>query len=401
MRKTLSVLATSFLVILIIQQANAHLVAANINENLLVASNVDSASYDNIASSSTEGTEDLEVIFERLYDEGYTLGKEDGYNEKAYENFGEEADSDMSSAEFNWFKIGYTVGYQKGKRQKEAEVQTKQEEEFKSGEDSGYEQGLIDYKNKTIEPNPPSNPSQSEQWNEGYIAGYKKAVQLMDLSISAKDEGYEQGLKQENIDIHSKYINAELTKKAFEEGFKTGEKERITKLKKKYTKQGYEHGYKLQSLTARDDIPDEAKSAFEEGYQKGYNARKSEVIESGFNDAFTYVTYQIPNEYKNQPILQEWHKKGFKSNKDAKSLRNEAHQSGKAAESFKIPKNYENNKAATVVYHKYYQLGKAEREKMIGKMLIAGGILLSAVATGGYMLFRRKKTGDKYKMKSA
>jgi hypothetical protein len=382
MKKTLCVFMISFLVFSIGQQVSAQPMGTS------------TGSADSL--NDTTKTSDTDEVLQRLYDEGYELGKEDGYNEKAFESFDEEACTLLSDAECRWYKMGYSVGYQKGKREKEAEVQAKKEEEFKSGEDSGYEQGLIDYKRKTVESNPPGIVSQSKEWNEGYIAGYKKAVQLMDLSIIAKDEGYEQGLTEKNMTIPSRFIHDDLTKKAFEKGFKAGEKERIEKLKKQYTKQGYE----LQELTLPEGVSEKEKSVMEEGYAQGKEKRKKEVIQEGFNDAFTYTVYQIPEEYRTPPELQEWYKKGFKSNKDARTLRESAYKAGKDGNDVKIPTKYKDHKAAISMAKKYYELGKAEREATIGTWLIAGGVLLSAAVTGGYILIRRKKMINEDKRES-
>jgi hypothetical protein len=387
MKKALCLFMILFLVFSISRQVSAHPTGTSTGS---------AGSLNDTTGSSNEGTADTEEMSKRLYDEGYALGREDGYNEKAYESFDEEACTLLSDAECSWYKAGYSVGYQKGKREKEAEVQAKKEEEFKSGEGSGYEQGLIDYKQKTVESNPSGILSQSKEWNEGYIAGYKKAIQLMDLSIMAKDEGYQQGLKEKNMTIPSRFINDDLTKKAFEEGFKAGEKKRIEKLKKEYVKQGYE----LQDLVLPEGVSEKEKSAIEEGYEQGKEKKMKEVIQEGFNDAFTYTVYQIPKEYKNQPKLQEWHKKGFKSNKDARLLRESSYKAGKDGKNVKIPKKYKDNKSAIIMAKKYYELGKAEREAKIGTWLIGGGVLLSAAVTGGYILFRRKKTINEDKRES-
>lgn len=67
--------------------------------------------------------EDVKAIFDSLYQEGYSLGEEDGYAEKKFEQFDQTTGLDKSSEEFTWFMMGYTVGYKKGQQRKRGRTQ--------------------------------------------------------------------------------------------------------------------------------------------------------------------------------------------------------------------------------------------------------------------------------------
>ena len=393
MKKKLVVLSAVYTIFLGSEQLNIHSAQATTN-----AHSIDDKYTTQSHPPTTENNnQDLKLVFDRLYNEGFTLGQKDGYEEKLYESFNEGILIDKSSEEFRWFEMGYTVGYQKGKRQKEVELQAKQEAERKLGEELGFDQGVKDYKNATIASNPQNYPNQSKDWNKGFVLGYKKSIELMDISIKAKKEGFEQGKTTESINIPYIYANEDITKKAFEEGFESGRKEQTKQLNERYIKQGYEQGYELKTLVIPEDVPEQFKPAFEKGYNKGVNSKKKDVIALGFNDAFIHVGYQTPQEYitSNNTTLKEWHKKGFKSNKDADHLRKQAYQQGwKIGEKISIPTKYEQNKAAVSMYKHYYQLGKAKREETSAKIFIGFGLLLSIGSLVGYMTLRRKKIKD-------
>lgn len=91
-----------------------------------------------------------------------------------------------------------------------------------------------------------TNSSQTEYWDKGYIAGYKKAIKKMQLAVKSKEEGYQHGLTHEEISIPSKYESEDQIKQAYEEGFKKGEDKRIKQLQEAYEKEGYVAGYNLQ-----------------------------------------------------------------------------------------------------------------------------------------------------------
>ncbi|TYR81619.1 hypothetical protein FZC66_07230 [Priestia megaterium] len=391
MKKRLFVLSALVLMFLINEKVYAETPANEQQTDIDHYEDVPSSPDQNSDFDSSSVNKDLEVLYERLYDEGYDLGEGDGYKGRAYDSFNEQISDQMPSEEFKWFKMGYSVGYEKGKRQKEEEEQSEQAADFELGEEAGYAQGVKDYKNAAIQKQLKNNPSQSEHWNKGYTAGYEKAVQLMDLSVVAKSDGYSQGLKEEEMTIPSQYSNEDLTSTAFEQGFKKGEKERIDKLKKKYKKEAYKQGHALRPLTEPDNLGPELQAFFQEQYEKGKQAKKKEIRQTGFDDGFTYTSYVTPKAYKSKE-QKEWYKQGFESNKDANKLRKAAYEAGRHAKDLNLPKKYKDNKAAVAMSNNYYERGKAERDARIGKILIGGGFILSAGALMATFIYRRKRS---------
>ncbi|MEK1833577.1 hypothetical protein AAAC51_45645 [Priestia megaterium] len=192
--------------------------------------------------SSNLSAEDKKMIFDRLYEEGYQLGEADGGSEKPYENFKDSQFLNYTAEESQWFVMGYTVGYEKAKRNKEAETKAIEEQESSAGEQEGYQQGLEDYKHATVAYNPPQTPAKSKDWNKGFSLGYTKAIEIMDLSVKAKKDGHIQGLEGEALNMPDLYSADETTREAYEEGFQIGQQEQIEKLKKNISKRDINKG---------------------------------------------------------------------------------------------------------------------------------------------------------------
>lgn len=343
--------------------------------------------------SSNLSAEDKKMIFDRLYEEGYQLGEKDGGSEKTYENFNDSQFLDHTAEESQWFVMGYTVGYEKAKRNKEDETKAIEEQESSAGEQAGYQQGLEDYKHATVAYNPPQTPAKSKDWNKGFSLGYTKAIEIMDLSVKAKKDGHIQGLEGEALNMPDLYSADEITRKAYEEGFQSGQQEQVEKLKKEYKQEGYKQGYALKDLSVPSDLSSEVATAFEHGYSKGEKQRHKDVRQEGFNAAFTYTTYHSPSAYQTNTRLLESYKEGFQSNKVANQLRKDAYEEGwKLGHTMTIPAKYKHTKPAVAMYKHYYELGQKQQKQTAIEILI--GILLVVVALGIYIKFTRRKVKE-------
>jgi len=332
--------------------------------------------------------QELEIYYEELQNDGFDIGYEDGYNDEKFIDFHDEIYAQLSNAEYSWYEVGYENGYKEGQAKRVAETNKKQEDEYQVGEELGNKQGKLDFENKTVKETAQTDSSQTEHWNDGYGAGYKKTVQLMQLVVQAKEEGYQQGLTHEKISIPSIYGSEEV-KQAFEEGFKIGEDKRIKQLQESYVKEGYEAGYNLRAFTT-SNVPELYKLSFKEGFENGYNAKEDEAYQQGYNIAYKTIKYQTNDQYKEYSNLQKQHKNGFEANNEAVELREEASESGKSGERLTIPDNIESNNDAVVLYNNYYEKGKEERDVRNKQILISGLILVPIGTVGGYYLNRRR-----------
>ncbi|MCP1188489.1 hypothetical protein NKR17_05250 [Priestia flexa] len=340
--------------------------------------------------SSNLSSEDKKMIFDRLYEEGYQLGEEDGSSEKPYENFNGSQSLDYTTEESQWFVMGYTVGYEKAKRTKEDATNAIKEQESNAGEQEGYQQGLEDYKHATVAYHPPKTPAKSKDWNKGFSLGYTKAIEIMDLSIKAKKDGHTQGLEGEALNMPDLYSADEITRKAYEEGFQSGQQEQVEKLKKEYKQEGYKQGYALKDLSVPSDLSSEVATAFEHGYYKGEKQRHKDVRQEGFNAAFTYTTYHSPSAYQTNTRLLETYKEGFQSNKVANQLRKEAYEEGwKLGHTMTIPAKYKHTKPAVAMYKHYYELGQKKQRQTVFEVFIGLLVLISGI--GAYTVFGRKR----------
>lgn len=350
----------------------------------------ESVSVNENSLSSHVSAEDKKMIFDRLYDEGYQLGEADGGSEKPFENFKDSQFLDYTAEESQWFVMGYTVGYEKAKRNKEDETKAIEEQESSAGEQAGYQQGLEDYKHATVAYNPPQTPAKSKYWNKGFSIGYTKAIEVMNLSVKAKKDGHIQGLEGEALNMPELYSADEITRKAYEEGFQGGQQEQVENLKKEYKQEGYKQGYALKALSVPSGLSSEVAAAFEQGYSKGEKQRHKDVRQEGFNAAFTYTTYHSPSAYQTNTRLLESYKEGFQSNKVANQLRKDAYEEGwKLGDKMTLPAKYKHTKPAMAMYKHYYELGQKKQKQTAIEILI--GILLVVVALGIYIKFTRRK----------
>ncbi|MFB8427174.1 hypothetical protein ACFC4S_35120 [Priestia megaterium] len=340
--------------------------------------------------SSNLSAENKKVIFDRLYAEGHQLGEADGASEKPYENFKDSKFLDYTAEESQWFIMGYTVGYEKAKRNKEDETKAIEEQEFSAGEQEGYQQGLEDYKHATVAYTPPQTPAKSKDWNKGFSLGYTKAIEIMDLSIKAKKDGHTQGLEGGALNMPNLYSADEITREAYEEGFQSGQQEQVEKLKKEYKQEGYKQGYALKNLSVPSDLSSEVATAFEQGYSNGEKQRHKDVRQEGFNAAFTYTTYHSPSAYQTNTRLLETYKEGFQSNKVANQLRKEAYEEGwKLSHTMTIPAKYKHTKPAVAMYKHYYELGQKKQRQTVFEVFIGLLVLISGI--GAYTVFGRKR----------
>ena len=344
-------------------------------------------STDNFSSSSSE---ELKSIFNRVYEEAYKLGEEDGYKGKIYESLYANQFSEYTSQEIDWFNTGYIVRYEKGKRKRREEITFLNEQEKTAGEQEGYQQGLEDYKHATVAYNPPQTPAKSKDWNKGFSLGYTKAIEVMDLSIKAKKDGHTQGLEGEALNMPELYSADEITRKAYEEGFQSGQQDLVEKLRKEYKQEGYKQGYALNALSVPSGLSSEVATAFEQGYSKGEKQRHKDVRQEGFNAAFTYTTYHSPSAYQTNTRLLETYKEGFQSNKVANQLRKEAYEEGwKLGDTMTIPAKYRHTKPAVAMYTHYYELGQKKQRQTAFEIFVGLLVLISGV--GAYTVFGRKR----------
>ncbi|WP_053078243.1 hypothetical protein [Priestia aryabhattai] len=364
------------------------------NQNLLTkkevyASSNEEANLNNTTTSLQEETE-VKEIFNRLYDEGYSLGEKDGYEEKKNKSLSSSTFTDKTSKESQWLMLGYTIGYENGVKRKQEKIKLQQEQESSAGEQEGYQQGLDDYKHATVAYNPPQTPAKSKDWNKRFSLGYTKAIEIMDLSVKAKKDAHIQGLEGEALNMPDLYSANEITRKAYEEGFQSGQQEQIEKLKKEYKQEGYKHGYALNALSVPSGLSSEVATAFELGYSKGEKQRHQDVRQEGFNAAFTYTTYHSPSAYQTNTRLLETYKEGFQSNKVANQLRKEAYEEGwKLGDTMTIPAKYRHTKPAVAMYTHYYELGQKKQRQTAFEIFVGLLVLISGV--GAYTVFGRKR----------
>ncbi|PFK96147.1 hypothetical protein COJ01_25330 [Priestia megaterium] len=385
MKKKLAVISTACLLIL----------ASDPIPSYATPDSPDSSSDVLDQSTDVDTTEDVKAIFDSLYQEGYSLGEEDGYAQKKFEQFDQTTGLDKSSEEFTWFMMGYTVGYKKGQQQKEEELKTEQENEMAAGEEEGYQQGVLDYKHATVQSEIDPFPSKSSDWNKGYVQGYKKAISLMDLSVKAKKEGYDQGLENDSMSVPSMYDDEDVTRQAFTEGFETAQAEVLKHQKKQFEKQGYVQGYHDLPLEVPAEAEGELQTAFEQGYEKGQKQKQKDVKADGYDSAFTYQTYRAPKSLQDKPELEKWYKAGFYSNKDVKSLQQKAYKDGwKLGKEVSVPRKYKQNKAAVAMYKKYFEQGQKKQDKTVSHILLGSGIVLTLVALITLWRLRRRKNED-------
>ncbi len=218
------------------------------------------------------------------------------------------------------------------------------------GEKEGAEKAKDDFENEE-EKDPDKHikgksPHYAKAFKKSYAAAWKEKEEQKEYF----DQGYEQGLSQEKMDLK------EVPKKrqgVFEEGFKKGNKERVKKIKKEQYELGKKHGLKKKEINPGNKDRKRYVEAYNDGYKAGI---KKTITKEGKKSANTNYSVKIPKQYKDHKDYSKWYKEGFDSNKKAAEVRKAGFKKGKKFFSTSwVPKKYKEYKG---LYKAAYKQGK-------------------------------------------
>ena len=235
-------------------------------------------------------------------------------------------------------------------RKKAEEERQKAEQEKQLGVKEGAAQAAKDFEENVNDPDQYLNDKSTH-----YVEGFKKSY--TDVWNDKQDEkdyyqkGYDQGLHQEELNADQV---PDHRVDVFKEGFKSGNDERIEKIKKEQYKLGKNHGKKKEEMNPGNTDREEYVKAYNKGYRSGI---KKTITKEGKKFAKTNYSVKVPKEYKNNKDYSKWFKQGFKSNKKAAEVRKAGLKKGKKLFSTsRVPKEY---KKYSKLYKEAYKKGKA------------------------------------------
>lgn len=260
---------------------------------------------------------------------------------------------------FNISKLGkyhYHHGYEAHKHDggvcPELEAEGKEDGKV-DGREAGYS-GLTN-----LEYTYGTNNSNLQVYKTSYIPAYEKSYNEAFRSASKEldlvtDNGYKMGLQGEIKNTND--YEHQLLKTAYETSYEKGYNEYKKQEEKEYEENGRKHGYEGTSKINFENLLDEYKRAYENGYTDGVEKRRTEKIIEGKNAAINNTpineSYQADNK--------EWYEEGFKQGQLLlKEIKTEASNQGKSGKEKSIPENlqpYED------IFNKFYEEGVKERE---------------------------------------
>ncbi|MGK7378340.1 YHYH domain-containing protein [Planococcus sp. 1R117A] len=326
------------------------------------------------------------VYYDNGYKAGYSKGIEMGYQKG--EDSVESTDSNDDYIE-GW-TAGFDIGYTEGLEKKEAEEKAAKDKV--EGAAKGKADGKIAYyAGKAVDAfthEAQSSETYIKAYNEKFISSWETAK----LAEACFEEGYNQGLKQDELVI-SKTCEEESLRSEFEKGHVKGVQERDTKEIEKLTKQGEAAGYEVAELV----VPKEAKkpsyqAAFEKGYEDGKNKRKEEVESEGYDSAFKQVDF-VNEVFTDNEVLSAWYKEGYESNEIAKEIKTNAQTLGEESDEYVIAEEYKVNDDSISLYDSLFTKGqgiKKEREREQRNLMLTVGAI-GAPAAGGLYFWKRKR----------
>jgi hypothetical protein len=269
------------------------------------SSNIDQHEF---RDSDQNGINDLDQDWDELAENIKLLGDNEGYF--AAKNNGEynpiKFFNTYSNAEYSWFKLGYEEGFNRGK--------------------------------------------------------------LEVLEGNAEEDGEKAGFTSDSKTIPNQYQNSAQLKRAFEEGFVTGQMKRWNKVAR-------ETAAFPNPLLLPEGLPKSVKESAQRVYNNRIDVKKKDAFEEGYAFAFQNKELRIPVKYNNVPVIAAEFENGFHSNTDILDYKQQAYESGKLGEDILMPLEVSENKAEAI-YQEYFEKGKKKfaeeqkRNKMITRIAL-------------------------------
>lgn len=326
------------------------------------------------------------IYYDSGYQAGYDIGQKKGYKkDKSVQS------SDNSNADY---VEGWSAGYQKGLEDGLAKI-NKEEQDTKDKK-AGTEQGEKDGINSFVDGKKINDftyaSGSSELYKSSYIEAFTSSWQLTKGKKDSYDNGYKQGLSQDEIVIPS-IFQTDTLKPEYEKGHKAGEDERDKNEVAKYKKEGHALGYEVKELAINADIKKGIYvEAFKQGYESGLQKRKEEVVEEGYNYAFKHMKFEN-SPYEGKEYFSEWIKEGYDSNDIAAEIKTKSIELGKENEEYTIPKKYKVNEDAIALHDKLFLKGQKIQEEIDRKkrntLVTTSAIGIPTV--GGILFLARKR----------
>jgi len=328
-----------------------------------------------------------QVHYDKGYDAGFSKGREIGYKKGEKDMESTDSNEDFTKGWTAGFKAGYAEGLSK------KEVEEKQEKDKKDGASKGKEDGFTAYKDGKEKKAYTYKEGSSDVYKKAYQAAFIISWEEVESEENCFEEGYNQGLKQDEVVI-SESCDQETLRTKFEEGHEKGVKERDEKEIDKLTKQGETLGYEVAELIIPKEATKESyKVAFEKGYDQGMVKREVEVKKEGYDSAFKHMDF-VNEVYTDNEVLSAWYEEGYAENEIAAKIKNQAQSLGEESDEYVISEEYKVNNDSVVLYDSLFYKGqeiKEQREKEQRNTMLSIAAIATPAAGGLYFWNRKRK----------
>lgn len=276
-------------------------------------------------------------------------------------------DYDYSGSEY--YEKGYRDGFNAGYN-----VAKQKEYYYKLGQDKGYNMLELNTLLKSIP------KDYQESFTNGYNVGLEQKKE--ELKKQANKQGYEDGTKL--VEKKPPYDDPGLI-----EIYNTQYKKGYEEAKEKIQHEAYETAYKLLPMKSLESENENYKSIYTKSYELGYQDKLASIEKEGYQSAYKHDQLMVPKKYKNIKVAAERYKKGFKKNKKAKKIKEEAYDDG-----FWFIVSNKKNKLneyyyAKTIYELYYDKGKKAALELYGNIAFVGSPI-AAIAAGAIYSRKRK-----------
>lgn len=329
---------------------------------------------------------DPKVHYDKGYDAGFSKGREVGYTKGEEDMKSIDSNEDFTEGWTAGFKLGYAEGLSK------KEVEEQQEKDKKDGTAKGKEDGFAAFKAGKEKKAFTYEDKSSDVYKKAYEVAFLLSWEEAEAEETCYQEGYNQGLKQDEIEV-SKSCDQETLRTKFEEGHKKGVEERDAIEIDKLTKQGEALGYEVAELLIPKEATKESyKAAFEEGYDQGMVTREEEVKKEGYDSAFKQMDF-VNEVYTDNEVLSTWYEEGYARNEIAAEIKEKAQTLGEESDEYVISEEYKVNNDSIILYDSLFYKGQKikeqrEREQRNTMLSVAA---IAAPAAGGLYFWKRKR----------
>lgn len=319
-------------------------------------SGTSSSTSSSSSSPSTSQQHDKDCSDFSSYDEVVAYWNAKGYTKEydpeRLDGFGNVVDDGIpceAPGSYDLTKINHSQA-----QQDENDRTTGEQDGYHAGQEAGY----AGTSSKDVEFSTDGSDAYKSGYTTGYENGYAEGQEKLDQEKqSANQEGYNDGLNGEELDVSNQYSNHEELFRAYESGYGQA----VEELAVKREQEAYETGLKDGRNDQEEKSQVYQEERYEEAYRKGLKEGRAEL-----KNTYSSLGYEAAfNELKANPSYEkehynDWFKEGFGENLDREREADAAYEQGLIGEEYNRADDVQISKE---MYSHYYDKGRAIYEE--------------------------------------